>query len=406
MKIRSEARIAIALAFTLTVGAWGCESAKTKEAAEPTQEPPEAEKTQERTRATEEKGETYTPEVKGKRAKNWDASVAVGATSGLTKPKAVKAPAGPDLQMMRWVKEGEASRLELSFHDGVAANVNPATAGETALKALGAAKGWPLTRSPDGSLSVLIARDGAARLVRTGGEDVLAFPASAAIQGAAFSPDGGALFLSDPQGKLRVWKDVAGLTEEVEGEVKLQDYMARLNGDFRAVFGPMRGGIWSGDGPSVVYSEPDGQLIHWDVRKPSEASYVVKVDGPPRSAALVGDTLLVTSSTGQLRASSISRSDMLRWSMKATGDLVAAGADPEVFAALEGGTLRVASMKTGEALWTKELGSGEPCGLALDTDTGRVAACVGGAITVASSKTGDALAHAKRDGERVVVALP
>lgn len=404
MKKGAHTRITLALA--LAVGAWGCE--EKKEAADPAAEQPEGGQTAGAAEAAapEEEGETYTPELKGERARGWDASVAVGAASGLAKPAAAREPTGADLQLMRWVKQGEASRLELSFHDGVAADINPAAAAQVPLKALGEAKGWPLTRSPDGALSVLVGSDGSARLVRTGGEDVIVFPASAAIQGAAFSPDGGALFLSDPQGKLRVWKDVAGLTAEVEGEVKLQDYVARLNGDFRAVFGPMRGGIWSGEGPSVVYSEPDGQLIHWDVRKPSEASYVVKVDGPPRSAALAGDTLLVTSSTGQLRASSISRSDMLRWSVKATGDLVAAGSDPEVFAALEGGTLRLASMKTGEALWTKELGEGEPCGLALDTGSGRVAACVGGQVTIASTTNGDALAHAKRDGERVSVALP
>jgi len=102
-----------------------------------------------------------------------------------------------------------------------------------------------------------------------------------------------------------------------------------------------------------------------------------------------GDHLLATSSKGEMRASVISESNMLRWSIKAEGMAVAADpAEPERFMALHADGLKRHDVATGAVLWEESWGEvKESCGLAVSKKAGVVAACVDQTIRVHDLET-------------------
>jgi len=240
------------------------------------------------------------------------------------------------------------------------------------------------------------------RLVRVkNAEDLLVMNYMERLEGAAFSPDGETMFISGSDGKLRVWKSAHELPKKLGGEVRLQDYLNQLKGDFSANFGAMSGMLAAARGPVMTYAEPDGQMVYWDMNNPTEAQYVLRVAPPITSMVVHGDHLLATSSKGELRASAISEGNMLRWSIKANGLAVAADpAEPERFVALHADGIKRHDVATGAVLWEESTGEvKESCGMAVSKKAGVVVVCADQTIQVRDLESGRLVATLTRKGK-------
>ncbi|MEM1347354.1 MAG: WD40 repeat domain-containing protein [Myxococcota bacterium] len=294
---------------------------------------------------------------------------------------------------------GADGKVRVGFFDGRVATFSP-SAKRAKLKKVSRKAGPIVAMSPSGDMAVV--RSTPPRLVRVkNAKDLLVLSYMERLEGAAFSPDGKTMFLSGSDGILRVWTSAHELPKKLGGQVRLQDYLNQAKGDFSANFGSMSGMIAAGEGPALLYAEPDGQMVYWDMNRPTEAKYVLRVPPPIQSMVVHGDHLLATSSEGELRASVISEGNMLRWSVKARGLAVAADpAEPERFVALHADGIKLHDVATGAVLWEESMGEGgAPCGLAVSKKVGAVVACVDQIIQVRDLETGVLLSARARKGD-------
>ena len=314
---------------------------------------------------------------------------------------AAKPHARPDdgITFMSWSDTGE---LMLGYGDGRLAMVN-VNDKQGKVEILSQDKAPVVAISPNTELAVLDTSP--PRLIkRDGHSDILTFSYLDHLEGISFSPDSKSMFLASHEGPMRAWKDLGKMTDDLEGEVRLQDYVAKLQGDFRVDFGPMAESLATADGPQLAYTEPNGQIVWWDMNKPTEALYVLRLEPPIRSMALVGQHLVATNEKGDMRVSIVQQRNMRRWSMTQHAYLVAADAkSPDSFIALHADHIARHNIETGDVIWKQDMSTdgADLCGLSAKSDQNIVAVCDNQQVALYNFEDGSAIGQFQRQGDAI-----
>ncbi len=227
------------------------------------------------------------------------------------------------------------------------------------------------------------------------------------LEGAAFSADGEHLLISGTD-RILVWRDATKLDNLGKKGIKLEEFIARQNGDYSAMLGAMADSIWVLDeGPRVLFANSEGLLTLWDMRNRKEASYIAKIAPPHAVRALHGDLALVASATDHdLHIFRYEDGTKSSWNKTVKAD--AALGTPRGVVVVRDNILTLHDTDSGEVSWSVELDtSGAPCGMTYgDLSTKkvsrpRVAVCQGGQITVHTLDTGKALSKFVREKSKI-----
>ena len=255
--------------------------------------------------------------------------------------------------------------------------------------------------SPDGKLAVIQTPRGKVTRTRDG-QTMLELHHMERIEGARFSPDGELLLISDDRGKLHIWRKAQELDTIIERDSRLQYYVARQSPSMSASLAEIAGPLHTQDA-RVLFVRRSGQVVLWDVDKPTSALTIMRHEVPVRSLVALGDHVLVTSHD-QLRVASIQARRVVDWSRAHRAELIAAHPkDPERFAQLVDQELSMRQLKDGSASWQVTLASaGEACGLAISQDLKQIAACKGDVITLHEAKSGKQLRQLERAKDKLV----
>lgn len=298
---------------------------------------------------------------------------------------------GPDGELLLGFGDGRLATVDV---DGKKADIEVLSKDGASIEAI----------SPDTKLAVL--GTSPPRLIKREGQaDVLTFSYLENLEGVSFSPDSQSMFLASHEGPMRAWKDLGKMTSDLEGEVRLQDYVARLQGDLRVNFGPMGESLASADGPNLAYTEPSGQIVWWDMNKPTEALYVLRLEPPIRSMSLIGEHLVATNERGDMRVSIVQQRNMRRWSMSQKAYLVAGDpADSESFVALYKDHIARHNIETGEVIWrqTLETDGADLCGMSVKSDKDIVAVCDKQKVALFNHKDGSSIGSFHREGDQIL----
>ncbi len=296
-------------------------------------------------------------------------------------------PQGPHITALRWTAKGE---LHVGYSHGQAAKLD-AKGKKVAWSSLGGADEPLLAFSPDGAAALLGGSPGKVVRLKDGGV-LLPFQhfTRRALTG-AWTPDGKTLFVAEEDGPLYIWRDADQLPALLDKRERLERFLHRQEGDARARLGAIEGKMLAGDGPSLMFERPDGQLIWWHLTRPGEALQVIKLRAPATFIAVSGGKLLVTNAADQLRVSQIEERGMLGWSRDARGVMI--GADealPEVFLSWDRDKLALRRVEDGEPVWQIDWQGRWGCGIALDPKRERAAVCVDNTTQVIALKDGKA----------------
>ena len=90
---------------------------------------------------------------------------------------------------------------------------------------------------------------------------ILTFSQLKDMGGATFSPDGKKLYMTSRQGKVLVWKDVAALRQFHTKKARLEEYLAKQNGDFTVRMGKLGDEILADDRGGLIIQRADGVLL-------------------------------------------------------------------------------------------------------------------------------------------------
>ena len=309
------------------------------------------------------------------------------STSNAT-PAPVPLPTfGPDdVSSMSWNQNGD---MMVGWGDGKFAIVSTKSKRGT-IKRVGEKDQPVIAVAPKGDAAVVRGKPGS--LVRVKDRQVLLeVQQIKQIEGVFFTPDGETLFVSASD-QMHVWKDATTLPKLLTKGVRLEDYVNRQSASFSAGFGEMRGPIVVDASAMLAFGRPNGQIVWWNMNKPTEAYQITRVSVPLMSLGLKGDVLLTTAKDGEVKAMSVKERQPLAYMSKlGRADRVATSQDvDEGFAMLDGNKLTFRKFDTGEVIWEQTLpGDGEVCGLAMGArvykgkaQRKRIAACRGNRIWV------------------------
>lgn len=394
--------LSLIASMSLLVGALGCESKQQSE--EPTrpdttstaQEPAAPSAEAKSAEGGEGAVKTIEPKKIGARGKK---SVALVGSASIGKRAPTVADHIPGPSGVTTMRFGKDDTLFVGYNDGRFAAIDVTKKSGELKRAVD--EPLPISAlSPDGSLAIVASNP--PKLVNTRAHaDLINFTHTESYDGVAFSPDGKTMFMASKQGPMRVWRDADKLGKEMKGEVRLEEYLLRQQGDLSVNFGPMASQLSVESGPHVAYVEPDGQIVFWDMNEPTQANYVLRLAPPVTSMTILGEHLIATSGKGDLRVSNIEHSNMERWSVTASADLVAS--DPALtdsFIAVRHNKLERLGVTSGDVIWSAPLehAAKDLCGLQVSKAKDRVVVCVNDKLSVYALGDGAAAGALARQG--------
>ena len=234
--------------------------------------------------------------------------------------------------------------------------------------------------APDGSLAVL--NTSPPKVVNMTGDLILNANASETMTAAEFSKGDFTLYMSAPDGTVRIWGQAHNFVAP-DPEEKMESYLNRQGTDFNIRLAPLRGPIHATSNGYLILTDEEGVVRLWTVRKPTNSKRIMKLDSPVKSVATSDADIVTTSEAGSLKVGHLDPPEYFPWSREEKADY-AATSDffPGKFVELKNGALRGRKIETGEVLWTTALPAGEPCGLDVSPDGTLVAACIDGFVGV------------------------
>lgn len=240
--------------------------------------------------------------------------------------------------------------------------------------------------SPDGSLLILGSAPPAA--VNSEGALILNMNSVEQLESAAFAREEFSLYVSSPDGTIRVWGQAHSF-EDPRATEKMEDYINRQASDFFIQVNPLRGPIHpTGDG-RLIFVDESGTVSIWNPRKPSESSRVMQLDSAPVSISSAGNRIVTTSQNRDLKVGRIDPPEYRTWSRDAKADYAATSHGlHDAFFELNGTELSLRSFNDGEVKWSVSIDGSRACGLAVSANGRRVAACVDGVVSILSGTDG------------------
>jgi hypothetical protein len=276
------------------------------------------------------------------------------------------------LVSMSW---GAGDTLRIGYADAQLAQLDVAGKQGT-LKRLEAEPSRVVYVSPDAKLALLDARP--PRLVRVDDvREVLRMNhVPTQIEGAGWHPGGSAFFASEPTGKLHLWKVTEEQLRKLPDET-IQMFLNRQLPDYTGHLPEMAGPFVVRPDGLIVFGDSEGHLLRWSPQKPTDVELIIKLDAPAASMTSQRGLIAATSRSGQLRVADMGKNAFVPWSMKASGQHVAAHEDGEVLFVARGGELRALRAADGALVWSAKLAAAPSCGLSLSRDGKTLAACFG-----------------------------
>lgn len=287
-----------------------------------------------------------------------------------------------DVTSLEW---GDGDRLLVGFADGSFATVSPSDSEAAHHKV--AKNAFPVAAvSPSGKFALLDSAPPA--ILAKDGTAVLQMNTVKAYQGASFARDNLGVYVSDSEGKVRIWGQSHSFEDELSKE-KLEDYLNRQAPDFHVQFPPLSGPIqMSTDGVLLVGAQ-DGTISMWNPSKPSSSKRIMKLDAPVARFDAAGGVIVATSTQGQLKVGTLSPPSYKAWSRDAKADYAdVANLLPDQFISQTGATVALRDVETGEEQWTRELPGSDACGVAISENGRRVAVCIDGNVVLLDAETG------------------
>lgn len=275
------------------------------------------------------------------------------------------------------------------------------------LKTLDRKKHAVVAISPDGKSAVLDAQP--VTIVETHkGLHLAEASQITKFEGAAFTQDGEHLLVSGKD-RILVWKDARELDRLGKKGVRLEEFIARQNGDYSAQLGAMDAQMAVlAEGPRVLFSDADGLLTLWDMRNKTEAEYIAKI-APPHAVRTLHDDLALIASASNRELHVFRYEDGKKSSWNKTVKADDAIGTPAGIAVLDAGVLTLRGTQAGDVLWQATLEeTGSACGMSYGFKnakkaTGpRLAVCLNDQITVHDLDTGEVLSTFVRKKTKVV----
>lgn len=297
-----------------------------------------------------------------------------------------------DVTTLEW---GDGDRLLVGFADGSFARLSPSSSESDFYQV--AKSAFPVEAiSPSGKFALI--GSGPPAVLSTDGTAVLQMNPVKSYEGASFARDNLGIYVSDSDGKVRIWGQSHSFEEELTKE-KLEDYLNRQAPDFHVQFPPLSGPIqMSTDGVLLVGTE-DGTISMWNPKKPSSSNRIMKMDAPVAWFDAAGGVIVATSTQGQLKVGVLSPPSYKAWSRDARADYAdVANLLPGQFVSQSGATVALRDVETGESIWSIELPGSEACGVAVAENGRRIAACVDGRVVILDAEDGQPYSYAYNSG--------
>jgi hypothetical protein len=263
--------------------------------------------------------------------------------------------------------------LRLGFADAKLGVVD-FTARKSELKRLEDEPSRVIFASPAGELVLLDARPPRLLRVADGREVLRMNHIPGAALAAAWHPSGQAFFVTEPTGKLHIWKVSEEQLRRLPDET-IQMFLNRQLPDYTGHLPEMAGPLVVRPDGLVLFGDIEGHLLRWNPQQPTDVELVIKLEGTATTLATQGERLCATSTTGQLRVADLKKNAFMPWSMKATGQYVAAHHDGELMIVARQGELVALRGEDGREVWRAKVAQATSCGLAVSRDGQSVAAC-------------------------------
>lgn len=289
---------------------------------------------------------------------------------------------------MAW---GDGDRFLAGFADGSFASFSPSSSEVVHHKVT--KNDYPVAAiSPSGKFALIASNPPA--VLAIDGTAVLQMNPVKSYQGASFARDNLGVYVSDSEGKVRIWGQSHSFEEELTKE-KLEDYLNRQAPDFHVQFGPLSGPIEMSSQGFLLVGAADGTISMWNPSKPSSSKQIMKLDAPVARFDAAGGVVVATSTQGQLKVGTLSPPSYKPWSRDARADYAdVANLLPDQFVSQTGGTVSLREVESGESVWTVDLPGDEACGVSISENGRRVAVCVDRRIVFLDTETGSPYSYA------------
>lgn len=122
------------------------------------------------------------------------------------------------------------------------------------------------------------------------------------LEDAVYSRDGELLLISGPD-KLLIWKDADDLDSLAKKGIRLEEYLARQDGDQLVTIGEMHARMDLSDDaehPSLLFGDREGLLTLWNMGNRSEANFIAKLPLPHTIRTIHREIALVASASDSL----------------------------------------------------------------------------------------------------------
>lgn len=302
----------------------------------------------------------------------------------------------PRVESLGW---GEDGSLRLGFADGKWANVDLGSH-EASVSQVTNEHAEIVAVSPGARLA-LVATEPPVVVRLRDNQTVLRLSTVANFVAGGFLSGGEGLFAVEPDGKLHVWRQ--GETDLDQAATKdLKKFMARQSPDFTANLSSLSDEVLVTATDAMILATDSGKVLHWRPSKPTESNAVVKLPARARSFGFDGRHIAATAEDGSLRVISLFENSFLPWSMKATGEMVAASPQlQDKFIVADAGTLALRGFTDGATDWQVDLPPGELCGLEFSPDGRTLAVCVDSGVLLLDASTGSPRAALRRTGDAI-----
>jgi WD40 repeat protein len=290
---------------------------------------------------------------------------------------------------------GDGDRLLVGFADGSFAAVDPATSryehskvskGDYDVEAI----------SPSGKFALIGSTPPA--VLSNDGQAVLQMNPVKSYEGASFARDNLGIYVSDSEGKVRIWGQSHSFEEELTKE-KLEDYLNRQAPDFHVQFGALAGPLTMSTDGVLLVGAADGTISVWNPRKPSSSKRIMKLDAPVAAFDAAGGVVVATSTNGQLKVGVLDPPGYKPWSRDARADYAdVSNLLTDQFVSQTGNTVALRDVETGDEVWSKELPGSRACGVSVSQNARRIAVCVDDRVVFVDAETGEPRSYAWNKG--------
>lgn len=231
------------------------------------------------------------------------------------------------------------------------------------------------------------------------------------LEDAVYSSNGKLLLVSGPD-RLLIWKDADDLDSLAKKGIRLEQYLARQDGDQVVTIGQMHARMDLTDdeeNPSLLFGDQEGLLTLWNMGNRSEANFIAKLPLPHTIRTIHQEIALVASATDSI-LHVFYHKDGKRLSWNKTLKVHAALSTHPGILLLHDDGLALHDPEDGHVLWRQEPGeegerysSESLCGLVKwsSKTSHRVALCHEETIHVYDTESGDLLASFARAKSKI-----